>query len=210
MRLTQASSKSGINPDLYDNTRCTYQRKADAKIGHGWVETISDDEVIVRMRDNLVWQESDEASFEIFGLGKNLRCMARLSAQMSAPNAEVGALCIFRILGSPRITEGQPNARLCNQDVTAIVKIKGEFITPEPVPVQDISRTGLAIFLPTPIEPGETAELDLLTDQGRVTMRATIVVYSRLMDTHGYRHGFKIAEMGRVDAVNWHKIFERK
>jgi hypothetical protein len=207
--MGRVSSTSGINADLYNNTRCSFQRVSDAKIGHGWIETIDANEIIVRMRNQISWDENDETKFEIFGMGRTLRCTAKLSAEISAPKADVGSLCIFRIIGTPTIANGADNARLCNQDVTATVKVNGEVITPQRVPVQDVSRTGLAIYLPCAIEPGLTAELDLLTDYGNVRMGATIVVYSRLMNTEGYRHGFRIVQMGRLDFVNWSRIFER-
>jgi hypothetical protein len=178
-----SSITANFSPSLFHNTRCTFQRLRDARIFHGWVESIDEREVTVRTCGEITMTDGDDFAFQVFGIGQNLKFQARLMTRMSAG--------------------------LANQGMFAIVTFDGVQVESGPFEIMDVSKNGLGMILPIELKKGAIAHFRISCMAGEISLSAE-VMNVRPASTEQFRHGFVIRDISRVDAQRWSQNFKRE
>ncbi|MEQ1821033.1 MAG: PilZ domain-containing protein [Fimbriimonadaceae bacterium] len=203
---------TGFSPSLYLNTRCTFQRIKDARIFHGWVESLDEREITLRVGGDAVLTEGDEFVFQVFGLGQNLKFLGRLTTRLSGTlvlgDDSSVSLCMFAILGEIKIIAGDDSARMSNQGMFALIKVDDVLIDQNPIEIADVSKGGLGVVLPVELPKGTRAMFQISSIVGEINLEAQ-VMNVRPATTGFFRHGFAIREMSRIDGLRWGQNFKR-
>jgi hypothetical protein len=208
-----SSIQSGFSPSTFLNTRCTFQRLRDARIFHGWVESLDDREITLRVGGDAVLTEGDEFVFQVFGFGQNLKFPGKLTTRLSGTlvlgDHSSVSLCMFAMQGHISIINGDECARMSNQGMFALIKVDDVLIDPNPLEIADISKNGLGIVLPVELTKGAIANFQISSIVGEIILSAEVVNVRAAASPASFRHGFAIREMSRIDGLRWAQNFKR-
>jgi hypothetical protein len=214
-------ARTKTNLSVFENTRTTFQRLSDAKIFHGWIYQLNSAGVLVRLSaGSAQLNQDEECYFQVFGPQRNALFRAKLIEIEDGDDTllQPGVLSIhgtgklyrFNYSGQVKMIETQDSARFVNQCMNAAISCVDFENMDEPCPVIDVSTTGFSIMTSQAIERGREVRATIYTPLGRVDCKAAV----RNCRPHpevpgGFRIGFEITSMERIDEKRWQAVFRR-
>lgn len=180
----------------------------DARILHGWIEGINNQNVSVRVLKAMPLEVKDQFFFHVFGLEEDAKFFGRYSSTSELQEQGVTqTVCHFSIEGEIKLTQSSGVARLVKPGMTAMATYEEEPLLVEPTEVLDASLKGIGIALPIQVKKGKLVEVVVSTSLGDINMK-TVVRNVRQGDNGFYRHGLEIEEMHRIDSLRWAQFFK--
>lgn len=199
--------------------RASFQRLRDAKIMHGWIDSIDTGQVTVKATVSAILHPGDRFAFRTACLSGDIAFEATLLNCGGEDNATLIALAskgrtmldldeqtlVFEVAG--RVINlplsGDPRY-LCTDGSVAI----GEDATE--ASLRDVSPGGLGIVCPTSFARGTMLKICVYTAAGQVDAQAEVRYCRKVGEMpEAYRIGLKLGNLDRVNRARWNTLFHR-
>lgn len=199
--------------------RASFQRLRDAKIMHGWIDSIDVGQVTVKASASAILQPGDRFAFRTACLAGDVAFEATLISAGSDDTATLVALAskgrtmldldeqtlIFEVAG--RVINlplsGDPRY-LCTDGSVAVGDDAVE------ASLRDVSPGGLGIVCPVSFPRGAMLRLCVYTAAGQVDAEGEVRYCRKVGEMpEAYRIGFKLGNLDRVNRARWNTLFTR-
>ncbi len=198
--------------------RASFQRLRDAKILHGWIESIDGPIVKVRAPVNSALAPGDRFAFRSACLagdvafeatmrgsvGDDVSALISLASKGSSVLDLEEQTLVFEVDGRVATMPATGDPRYQCLDATLTFEEEGVETS-----VRDISPGGVGVLSPAPVTRGVSTQVSVFTSAGKVDAQVEVRYCRRLPGTESYRIGLKILALDRVNRARWNALFTR-
>ncbi|MGV3615529.1 MAG: PilZ domain-containing protein [Fimbriimonas sp.] len=198
--------------------RASFQRLRDAKILHGWIDSIDGSRVIVKANVTTLLTPGERFAFRTACLSGDVAFEATLWHAGSEDTATLVALAAKgrtmldleeqtltfevdgRVVNLP--LSGDPRYQCLDGTVTL-----GEDGAIE-ASLRDISPSGLGVLSPSPVPRGGVLRISAYTSAGQVNAEVEVRYCRKVGEQpEAYRVGLKFNNLDRVNRARWNTLF---
>ncbi len=184
--------------NLFVQTRARLQRLSDMKFFSGWVESMQNTSVQIRLKPSkAVIEPGDQFSVEVAGKEKTAIFVGKVSEI-------TGAIIHLELPKGVEYTPKKENARVSMYGYRGRVLFEGNEY---PFTLVDISEDGLGLFIPTALDRGSIVEFEVFTPVGQIDGTGE-VRYCRTdpESPNQFRAGILMKELNRVERARWNHL----
>jgi hypothetical protein len=186
------------NAQLFIQTRARLQRLSDMKFFTGWVESISPEQVRIRLKSpKASVSRGDNFSVEVAGKEKTAAFVGMVSDV-------AGSVVVLALPQGMTLLPKKESARFFIFGTLGRILLDGE---EHAITLVDISENGLGVLADSNLERGTIVEFEIFTPLGSVCGCGEIR-YSRIDpdSPSRFRAGIQLKERDRIESARWNQL----